>query len=478
MGRWAWLVVLSGVVALAPSISCSDDSSTAGGGASGTGAAAGTGGTGATGTASGTGGDLGFGGSSMGGGTGQGGGATCAGESSSAQPVPLDMYIMLDRSGSMNEETGVAGVTKWDAVTTGLSAFFADSESAGLGVALQFFPLNKPGVPDTCTAHAQCGSSGPCFISVCQLQWSLLGNIVPCAGNADCGAFGPCVDLGQCQNDSSYVCQPVGGSCGGGLGDCVDMVQSYCIDGLSCDAAHYASPAVPMGTLPGHASALDTEIGGQSPTGGTPTSSALQGTVDFALAHKQQNQLHEVVAVLATDGIPTLCDPTDAGAIAQIASDAFNGTPSVPTFVIGVISPSEPGAQATLDQIAAAGGTTSAFIVDPNGNVTQAFVDALDQIRGNSLACEYFIPQPTPPDTIDYGLVNVDHTPPGATDANTVPYVGDEGSCHPNDGGWYYDTDPAVDEPAKILMCPATCDLLQAGGDLSIRVGCETVVPR
>ena len=74
--------------------------------------------------------------------------------------------------------------------------------------------------------------------------------------------------------------------------------------------------------------------------------------------------------------------------------------------------------------------------------------------------------------------MNVDHTPPGSSTANTLPYVGDAGSCDPTTGGWYYDTDPAVTEPTKIMMCPATCDLLQAGGDLSIRVGCETVVPR
>lgn len=429
-----------------------------------------------TGTAaSGAGGDLGMGGHATGG-SGQGG-DSCAGETVNAEPIPLDMYIMLDRSGSMTEETGVANVTKWDAVSSGLSTFFAAPDSAGLGVAMQFFPLNKPGVPDSCTNHAQCGASGPCFISVCQADWGL-NLLTPCATESDCVVGGPCIELGECQNNPQYVCTNIGGNCGSGLGQCVDIVQSICADAMSCNADDYATPAVTMDVLPGNAGALDGEIAQQDPEGGTPTSAALQGAVDFALAHKQQNPVHAVVAVLATDGIPTQCPPLDAGPIAQIAADAYGANPSVPTFVIGVISPSDPGAQATLDQIAAAGGTSTAFIVDPNGDVTQAFLDALNAIRGNALACEYFVPLPEPPDVIDYGLVNVEHTPPGAPTPNTILYVGDEASCDPVTGGWYYDIDPSEGDPTRILMCPATCALLQEGGDLEIRVGCETEVPR
>lgn len=470
MGNWRALGVIIGCIALLahPSCACEDDSSVGGEGANASGGNAGS-------AASGAGGELGLGGQNTGG-SGQGA-ESCAGETVTAEPIPLDMYIMLDRSGSMTEATGVGGVTKWEAVSSALSTFFAAPDSAGLGVAMQFFPRNKPGVPDTCTTHAQCGTSGPCFISVCQLAWNL-GNLVPCATTADCGAQGPCIDLGECQNNPTYVCIAIGSNCGSGLGQCVDIVESFCADGMSCDAADYATPAVPMDTLPDNAAALDAEIAQQNPEGNTPTSPALQGTVDFCLTHKQQNPLHAVVAVLATDGIPTQCPPTDAAAISQIAADAYNGSPSVPTFVIGVVSPSDPGAQATLDQIAASGGTSDAFIVDPNGDVTQAFLDALNAIRGNALACEYLVPQPDPPDVIDYGLVNVEHTPPGASTPDTIPYVGSEANCDPVNGGWYYDIDPAQGDPTRILMCPATCAMLQEGGDLEIRVGCETVVPR
>lgn len=475
-------VLAAGLAVVAASaLACSADSTTSGDGGS---AANGTGnnGTGNNGTgANGTGGDIGFGGQAAGG-SGQGGAEQCAGETATAQPVPLDMYIMLDRSGSMTEATGQASVSKWEAVATGLDSFLTSADSAGIGVALQFFPLNKPGVPDVCTTHAQCGAAGPCLISLCEFETWYLGQLTPCDNNNDC-LYDDCIDIGECALNTNYICRSIGQSCGvdssgNNLGTCVDMTESYCVDGLSCDAAQYSTPAVAMATLPGAAAALNQEISGQSPFGNTPTYPALQGAVGYALSYKAENPTHAVVAVLATDGMPTQCDPLDADSIAAVAQAAYQGDPSVPTFVIGVITPSTPGAQETMDLIASEGGTGQAFMIDPSGNVTQAFLDALNAIRGNALACEYLVPQPEPPEVIDYGKVNVEYTAPDASEATTILYVGSEGACDATSGGWYYDVDPSQGDPTTILMCPATCTQLQGGGDLVIRVGCETVIPR
>ena len=49
-------------------------------------------------------------------------GGSCAAEPFQAQQLPLDMYIMQDQSGSMNDITA-GGMTKWQAVTSALSAF-------------------------------------------------------------------------------------------------------------------------------------------------------------------------------------------------------------------------------------------------------------------------------------------------------------------------------------------------------------------
>lgn len=83
-------------------------------------------------TGSGTGGS----GSGTGGSTGTGF-EECATASDEATLVPLNMILMFDRSSSMYEEN------KWNDATGALSAFLKDPESAGLRVALRFFPADS-----------------------------------------------------------------------------------------------------------------------------------------------------------------------------------------------------------------------------------------------------------------------------------------------------------------------------------------------
>jgi hypothetical protein len=59
---------------------------------------------------------------------------TCAATEIGATLVPVNLYIMLDKSGSMAQNN------KWPSVTAALIAFFQDPASAGLRVALRFFP--------------------------------------------------------------------------------------------------------------------------------------------------------------------------------------------------------------------------------------------------------------------------------------------------------------------------------------------------
>jgi hypothetical protein len=64
--------------------------------------------------------------------------AACASEIVAGKPVPVTLTIMMDRSGSMLENQ------KWFNAQTALIAFFQDEKSAGLSVALRFFPSDKP----------------------------------------------------------------------------------------------------------------------------------------------------------------------------------------------------------------------------------------------------------------------------------------------------------------------------------------------
>jgi hypothetical protein len=345
-----------------------------------------------------------------------GGGAdapACATAVVTAQKVPLDLFMMLDQSSSMSD--AVPGGTKWQAVSTAVDTFVQQPNLDGVSVGLQYFGVPAGGATCSalfCTTAADCGPAacGPCIASVCT------------------GAFTSAGD--------------------------------------SCTAADYAHAAVEIAPLPGVASAITASIAAHGPSTSTPTSAALQGAVDHAQAWASTHANDAVAVVLATDGDPTECD-TNLANIDAIAAAAAMGTPKILTFVIGVGS-----SLASLNGIAAAGGTASAFLVDTNANVNQQFLAAMNAIRGAALGCKYQIPTAT--GTPNYNEVNVVFTP-GSGSSQTFPYVMSAASCPANGAAWYYD-DPA--NPTQIILCPGACTAVQgdAMGSVGIYLGCATVI--
>ena len=65
--------------------------------------------------------------------------AACAASRLQADVAPVDLFILLDKSSSMS--------TKWTPAKSGLTAFLDDPASAGLRVALGFFPRPVDGTP-------------------------------------------------------------------------------------------------------------------------------------------------------------------------------------------------------------------------------------------------------------------------------------------------------------------------------------------
>jgi hypothetical protein len=418
---------------------------------------------------------------------GRGGGSgfeECAGEVVSGKLVPLDMFIMLDTSGSMLDVTE-AGEEKWTAVKDALVAFLSDQGSSGLGVGIQYFPQRMPGVPAECTSDAQCGDGGPCFLKACWDSPPELG-LIPCRTTADCRFsvlqdYGECLPFGVCADEPTYVCANPGptaqcvGDGGESFGAC-RVEPSVCLNATECDAAAYAAPAVPISVLPQAAASLVTSIESREPEGLTPTGPALRGAIDQARQWATSHPDHVVVTVLATDGLPTECIPVEVPNVANLAAEGVQGAPSIRTFVIGVFGPTDADAPANLDALARSGGTESAFIVDTTQDVTGQFLDALNTIRGELLSCDFQIPAPTNGGVLDYNLVNVELR----TGATTMPlfFAGTSGAACGAEGGWHYDRDPAASAPSRIVLCPSTCQSLQAATDASVQIqlGCTTRV--
>ncbi len=346
------------------------------------------------------------------------GGCKCAGTSVKPQKIPLDMYIVFDQSLSMNDM--VTGGSKWSVIVGALTTFVQNSMSAGLGVGISYFPVLLKNAPTSC------------------------------AMDSDCMSFGTCT--GGFVNGTTHL---------GGI----------CSKTDTCVAANYV-PDVPIDTLPGVAASIVSSLGAHSPVGSTPTYPALQGGYDYTKMWAANHPDHKTILVLATDGVPSGCDinTNNVSTIAQnLVTPAAMAAQPILTFVIGV------GASLTsLNQIAMAGGTSQALIVDTgSGDPGGDFLAAMKKIGASpALGCQYAIPAP-PTGTPDFGKVNVQLTPDMGT-PRVLKRVGDVSGCTPTDGGWYYDNNTT---PKQIILCNSTCTSINNGVSVQVDVvlGCASI---
>jgi hypothetical protein len=65
-----------------------------------------------------------------------------------------------------------------------------------------------------------------------------------------------------------------------------------------------------------------------------------------------------------------------------------------------------------------------------------------------------------------------------ASGPEEVLYAGSAARCDPVRGGWYYDVDPSMGTPTRIIVCEATCKRWKADAAASVdlRIGCRTRV--
>jgi hypothetical protein len=412
---------------------------------------------------------------------GDGGFEACAADRQRGKLAPLDLVLMQDVSGSMWGYTS-GTTTKWTAIKAALAAFMNDPQSAGIGLGVQFFPLFEDGVPNACSSHAECGDGGRCLLKACQSSGR---GVRLCQTDDDCpGENNRCLDLQRCDEDQDWICLR-DEQCGriSATASCNQpLVKGRCTNQkISCEVPAYSALAVPIATLPGVAADVNAALATRIPNGATPTHAALQGAIEAAKAHAAARPEAVVAVVLATDGVPFTDGKCidDPDTIAKVAADAKDGTPSIKTFVIGVLSPQDNtvGAAGTLNAIAAAGGTTSATIIGTSANTQADFIAALQKIRGESLPCELVLPVPEA-GTPDYDKVNVIYTDPTTKEQTFIGYVGSKDACHATAGGWYYDVDPKVSKPSKVVLCTTTCSMVQnsLGGVVDVLQGCQSTV--
>jgi hypothetical protein len=462
-------------------------------------------------------------------------GAQCQGETREAERIGLDMYLMLDISGSMLEllpqRTLATPPSKWDAVRESLQSFVQAPDTAEIGIGLQYFPQIRPDVPFSCTTNAECGVGGPCTNSLCVVNDTAPdprgGNRPPltfvrsvddgprfCSSDADCpGAGESCRVMEQeCVVPPNTVRGAAGGGfydffplcnapadCAGLLpgtaceptGICQSLTQACsasltcdpgngacgrgpygCANQTLCEVAPYATPAVAISNSPTRAADIIASLQSQVPNGQTPTGPALSGALEHASTWAEQNPDRQVVTVLATDGFPTECAPQDIQDIASIAQSANSGARPVRTFVIGVFGAADLGADGQARlNTLARAGGTDRAIVINTGG--NVAQDFLDALNQirNTSLSCEFQLQAGA--ELDFERVNL-RVSDALGNTKELFNVGSAAACGSDEQGWYYVMD-AAGVPRQINVCPGTCaTFTEEGIRADLQIGCAT----
>lgn len=342
--------------------------------------------------------------------------AACAMGSVQATLIPLNIFIVWDQSGSMGDPTPTG--TKWTDTTGALKTFITDPGSAGLRVALRFFPdgPNNIGFPNNC------------------------GYV---KGESICDTDSNIMDPNSCTTKSQ-------------------MVQSCSL------------PSVPLSELTKDPAPMDMaedalvkSIDAHCPTGGTPMWEALAGAERFAQQYQALHKNEKTVVVLVTDGDPNGCKIDLVGDFEPLVAAALANL-GIHTYTLG-LQGSNPG---FMDGIANAGGTMKSFTIG-NGNAAADLLKAFHQIQSEGVGCVFQVPTSMNGMKVDPGQVNVNYTP-SMGQLETLPEVNGPGDCAANQG-WYYDNPK---DPTTITLCPASCQTVQADptAKLDIILGCKSEI--
>ncbi|MET0385947.1 MAG: vWA domain-containing protein, partial [Polyangiales bacterium] len=160
-------------------------------------------------------------------------------------------------------------------------------------------------------------------------------------------------------------------------------------DDTRCELSSYQQADVTMRGLPSRdfGAALDV-IGMEDWRGGTPTLYVLQG-IFAQIQAAEQTMPGRYAIVLVTDGYPQDCDDDSIASVATLVREHAS---TVPTYVIGVANPpldDAPDVTTNLAEVAAAGGTGDAHLIDTGDpdKTARDFTATIEAIRRATVSC-------------------------------------------------------------------------------------------
>jgi hypothetical protein len=304
--------------------------------------------------------------------------AACADYSEKAHLSPVNMILIVDKSGSMGAEGQVGPQDwqvvrsqRWEPLRAALLAFFGNPGTSDIYASLDFFPAPGNYAPDG-------AATGPC--NPAEYQAPRLD--VPLSSLNDPAQVELFTD-----SINSPLLQPGGGT------PTIAALQG---------SLEYASSIAAKQTDPG-AQTMVVII-----TDGEPGFAAPDGT--------------------AVEG----CTGNNTTQIITLVTNYYKSSPSIRTYVFGVGIELD-----SMKAIAQAGGTVFKPIPVGDPTATQAkFLNELKTAQTRVFSCDYQVPQPDG-GTLDRGLVNVEYVPQGTGAPELLYFSAD---CSGTKPGWKYST--------------------------------------
>lgn len=355
----------------------------------------------------------------------------CSSNASSPTAKTLNLFFMVDRSWSMvcgqtcpypDDPPTDGSASRWDSVTAALKDFLGDPKSAGIHVALRFFPDSNP--------------------------------VAGCDGASRTGVY-----------NGTTVTEPLGDNIPPGT---LASVQCPATTAPACDANACATPLVegtldwPVGTSPCASSPDKTECDAfnalattqpiRSWCFNTPLYPALGGAIQWAEAGKSARPNEEFAVVIVTDSDPEGgCDNTPADIETLAANGLANG---VTTYVVGISGAT--GVSASMcNGVASAGGGQCFQVSASNGDVSSQAAAAFQSIAAKTTSCDFSLPNTG---AFDPSLASVTYTA-GASPAGFAPACRPDETLNSANGHCYY----TITESYPWATAESVCEGLGSG---------------
>jgi len=197
--------------------------------------------------------------------------------------------------------------------------------------------------------------------------------------------------------------------------------------------------------LPGGVNALATSLNTATPLGAfTPTKAALYGIAGFTKSHQTSGRI--TIGVLITDGVPNSCAPDDADTLGNVAQAHLQDT-GIKTYVIGMTGANfttletiaEHGGAPAHAQYCAQGAAQCHYYNVGNGD-SQVFINVLNKIQQTAIGCTYNMPV-AEAGIIDPNQISVEYEP-GNGAPQPLNKVANAAACQAD--SWYFGANDSI----------------------------------